>query len=121
MVIHEIRRYVIYRMNRSLVLTQFHSREEFDSFIASDRLVVILTFAEWDGPCKDIAPLVFSLSEEHEDVDFVKFDVGKAPDLALGLGVMSMPTFFFFKGGEFIDKVVSADPPALEESIRMNK
>lgn len=112
MAIHEIRRYVIYR---SLVLTQFHSREEFDSFIASDRLVVISAFAEWDGPCKDIAPLVSSLSEEHQDVDFVKFDVGKAPDLALALGVMSLPTFFFFKGGEFIEKVVGADPRALNE------
>ncbi|RHZ50640.1 hypothetical protein CDV55_101313 [Aspergillus turcosus] len=104
------------------MVAEIRSREEFDYHIAVDNmLVVVSALAEGDGPCKDIAPLVSSLRAEHEDVYFVKFDVGKAPELALALGMMSEPTFFFFKWGKFIDLVVGADPSALEEAIKKYK
>jgi thioredoxin 1 len=98
------------------------SKSEFDAAIhGSDKLVVVDAFAEWCGPCKVIAPKVHAWSEEHTDVDFVKFDVDESPDVAQELGIRAMPTFLFFKNGEKITEVVGVNPPALEAAIKGNK
>ncbi|KAF3400949.1 Thioredoxin-1, partial [Talaromyces pinophilus] len=114
-------------------LTRFHSspvtmgvkqlanKSEFDAALKSDKLVVVDAFAEWCGPCKAIAPKVHAWSEEHTDVDFVKFDVDESPDVAQELGIRAMPTFLFFKNGQKITEVVGVNPPALEAAIKNNK
>jgi thioredoxin 1 len=99
-----------------------NSKSEFDAAINNtDKLVVVDAFAEWCGPCKAIAPKVHAWSEEHTDVDFVKFDVDESPDVAQELGIRAMPTFLFFKNGEKITEVVGVNPPALEAAIKNNK
>ena len=98
-----------------------YSKSEFDAALKSDKLVVVDAFAEWCGPCKAIAPKVHAWSEEHTDVDFVKFDVDESPDVAQELGIRAMPTFLFFKNGEKITEVVGVNPPALEAAIKNNK
>lgn len=48
-----------------------------------------------------------------DKVHFIKFDVDELPSVTQKLGVRAMPTFFLFKGGEEVDQVVGANPPAL--------
>jgi len=104
-----------------MVVKHLANKAEFQAAIASDKLVVVDAFAEWCGPCKAISPKVSAWSDEHTDVDFVKFDVDESPDVAQELGIRAMPTFLFFKNGEKIHEVVGVNPPALEAAIKNNK
>ncbi|KAK2810756.1 hypothetical protein FQN49_008516 [Arthroderma sp. PD_2] len=105
-----------------MVVHDIKSREEFTKAINGPKLVLIDCFATWCGPCKAIAPKVDQLSVEHsDDVDVYKIDVDNSPEIAQELGVRSMPTFIFFKGGEKLDEVVGANPQALIAGITKNK
>lgn len=98
-----------------------NSKAEFNAALKSDKLVVVDAFAEWCGPCKVMSPRIDAWSDEHTDVDFIKFDVDDNPDVAQELGIRAMPTFQFFKNGQKIHEVVGANPPALEAAIRAHK
>jgi thioredoxin 1 len=55
------------------------------------------------SPCQVIGPILDALSEEYTNVEFVKVDVDKAPELKALCGIHAMPTFQFFKNGEIVE------------------
>jgi thioredoxin 1 len=57
------------------------------------------------------------LSTENKEALFYKFDVDKTPELAQELGVRAMPTFFFFKDGEEVRKIIGADKKKITETV----
>jgi thioredoxin 1 len=57
------------------------------------------------------------LSEEIEDVVFMKVDVDDNPDTAAKYSVSAMPTFVFIKGGVVVDRLMGANPARLREMI----
>ena len=61
------------------------------------------------------------LSEEFEDVVFLKVDVDENPDTAAKYSVSAMPTFIFIKGGEVVDRLMGANPDRLQELILEHK
>lgn len=72
----------------------------------SSQLVILDIYATWCGPCKKMAPIFESLSNEFENkVKFVKMDLDKSEKLAASLGVEVIPTFFIFKDGSLIKKI----------------
>ena len=80
--------------------------ENFDAEVMdSRRLVVIDMYADWCGPCKMMAPIIESLSNEYEDV---KFNVDDNPDIAVRYHVESIPNFVFIKDGKMVNQVVGA-------------
>ena len=71
--------------------------------------VLVDFFATWCGPCRMIAPVLESLSEDYEDkVKFVKLDVDESGDIAKDYSVMSIPTLIIVKNGEEVAKQVGA-------------
>jgi len=83
--------------------------ENFDAEVMdSRRLVVIDMYADWCGPCKMMAPIIESLSNEYEDVKFVKINVDDNPDIAARYHVESIPNFVFIKDGKMVNQVVGA-------------
>lgn len=74
----------------------------FETEVVSSKLPVLVDFyANWCGPCKMMAPIVEQLAEEFEG----KMKVGKCnvddnPALSRKFGIMSIPSFVFFKNGE---------------------
>lgn len=94
-----------------------HSKDEFTKITQSGDPVIIDCWATWCGPCRSISPQVEKWSEEFPDVKFYKVDVDAVPDVAQELGVRAMPTFYFFNGGQLINNVVGASPPAIKKAL----
>ena len=67
-------------------------------------------WATWCGPCRMVAPIVEELASETPDVTFAKVDVDENPDVAMGLGITSIPTLMLFKNGKLVDKLIGARP-----------
>lgn len=85
--------------------------------IPKDKKVVLDFFADWCGPCKGIAPVFEALAEKYSDVVFLKVNVDKAPEIAEGFGVESLPTFILFNCGKGFKAVRGANQAGLEEAI----
>lgn len=93
------------------------TKEDFDSAIQANKLVVVDFFATWCGPCKTIAPELVKLSKTYENADFLKVDVDELAQVAEKAEVTAMPTFVLYKNGKSIETVVGANPKALEAAI----
>jgi thioredoxin 1 len=83
-----------------------------DSFtgavLEADRPVVVDFTAAWCGPCRVMKPVLDELAGERDDLAFVQVDVDAQPELAARYGVLSMPTFLVFRGGDPIGRLVGA-------------
>lgn len=84
---------------------------------SAGQLVVIDFTATWCGPCQMIAPVFKKLSQDHDDVVFLKVDVDQNPDTAAHYNVSAMPTFIFIKGGVVVERVMGADPNKLQSVV----
>ena len=78
--------------------------------LESDRPVVVDFDAAWCGPCRVMTPILEELAAEREDVRFVKLDVDSNQGTAARYGVMSMPTFMVFDGGEPVLTLIGSRP-----------
>ena len=85
-------------------------------------LVVVDMYADWCGPCKMMAPVIETLSEDYEDVKFCKLNVDESDDIAARYGVMSIPTFLLVKDGQVAKTLVGAkDAESFEAEIEALK
>ena len=75
--------------------------------------VLIDFYATWCGPCKMMAPVIEEVAAEKAGVASVyQIDIDENPDIAQRYGVMSIPTFIAFKGGQPAAKTLGAQPKA---------
>jgi thioredoxin 1 len=81
--------------------------------------VVVDFWAEWCGPCRQIAPALEEISTTlGAKVTIVKLNVDENPATAAKYGIMSIPTLMLFKNGELASRQVGAAPKAkLEQWI----
>ncbi len=85
------------------------TKDNFETLKNGDIPFVVDFWAEWCGPCKMIAPLVAEMAEEFDGKIIVgKCNVEDEEELAAEMGIRSIPTLYFFKGGQAVDKIVGA-------------
>src|SRR6266571_7876627 len=73
--------------------------------------VVVDFWAEWCGPCKQIAPALEEISGSlGAKVKIVKLNVDENPATASKYGIMSIPTLMMFKNGELASRQIGAAP-----------
>ncbi len=74
---------------------------EFDNFINDTKPTLVDFFATWCGPCKMQAPILEEVKNKMGDqVNIIKIDVDKNPELSQRYNVRSIPTLIVFKSGE---------------------
>jgi thioredoxin 1 len=78
--------------------------EELQQKIDSGEKFIVDLYADWCGPCRMIGPIVEKvakqLEEEGSEVSVYKFDIEQDKEMAVNLGVRSIPAIKGFNGGE---------------------
>lgn len=99
-----------------------NTSEDYNNLLTRDKLVIIDIFAEWCGPCKNMMPILESLSEDFKDtLDIVKMDADNdgTSEILKGFNVRSIPTFVFLKNGEVQTTIVGSKTASeLEAKIK---
>lgn len=82
--------------------------ENFASEVTAEAGLVLVDFwAPWCNPCRMLAPVIEELADELDgEVKVCKLDCDEAGDIAMMMGIMSIPCVVLFKDGKEADRIV---------------
>jgi len=78
--------------------------------LRSEKPVIVDFWAPWCAPCRRISPILEEISEQRDDVRFVKLNVDDNPATAMNYSISSIPTVARFEDGHVTQQAIGALP-----------
>lgn len=80
------------------------SAEKLKELQNGENNILVDFWAKWCGPCKSLIPRLESIENSYQNVKFVKIDVDENMDIAIDMGIRSVPTVMIFKGNKLVNR-----------------
>jgi thioredoxin 1 len=78
--------------------------------LKAEKPVIVDFWAPWCVPCRRVSPILDEMSEDRDDVQFVKVNVDDNPAIAMNYRITSIPTIARFEEGTVTRQAVGALP-----------
>jgi thioredoxin 1 len=92
-------------------MTNINDKNFGEMIKSTDKMVLVDFWAEWCGPCKQLAPALEDASNDLQDkIEVFKINIDENPETPSSFSVRGVPTILFFKNGELVNRQVGVLP-----------